>query len=88
MPIFTVVLKIAILCILSFSIYAKEPKAELVWIESNDQTNSLYLAQYYAEKWNKIATPIYSTVNAITAPMLGMDKDQNRLLIWTEQRHD
>jgi len=86
--IFSTVLKIAIMCVLSFSIYAKEPKAELVWIESNDQTNSLYLAQYYAEKWNKIATPIYSTDKAITAPMLGMDKDQNRLLIWTEQKHD
>ena len=85
-------LRIIPLCVMSFFSLASgatssaEPSAEIVWVESNGKTNKLYLAQYNAQKWNKISTPIYSSENAITAPALGIDKNQNRLLIWTEQR--
>ncbi len=59
--------------------------ADLVWVDSSDNTQSIKFAEYDGEEWVFYEEPIYNSDNALTSLALGTNVIGLKTLIWTEQ---
>jgi len=60
-------------------------RAELVWVESSTDEHKIMYSQLAGDKWSK-PLMIYISENYITTPTMSTDLDNNKSLIWSEQR--
>ena len=67
----------------SSQLYAQQ--AEVVWVEQNNESQSIHISSFDGKRWTPPSTPLFESNNALSSVKLGTDSDGNKLMVWSEQ---
>lgn len=63
----------------------KAQQAEIVWVEQNNELQSIHLSSYNGEHWTPPSAPLFTSNNALSSVKLGTDNNGTKLMVWSEQ---